>query len=82
VEAESLLEGASLELQGAGLRLALAKEALADFDADHAADAPGSPGLALSLAHERDGLETEMDAARRRYTDCLAQLIELQSVTP
>jgi hypothetical protein len=80
VEAVSILEGASLELQGAGLRLVLAKEALADFDADHAADAPVSPGLALSLAHQRDSLETEMDAARRRYADCLAQFIELQRV--
>lgn len=81
MEAVSLLEGASLELQGAGLRLALAKQALADFDADQT-NAPVSAELTLSLAHQRDSLETELDAARRRYADSLAQFTELQRVAP
>jgi hypothetical protein len=79
VETVSLLEGASLELQGAERRLALAKQALADFDADPA-NGPVSAELAVSLAHERDGLETELDAARRLYASCLAQFTELRSI--
>jgi hypothetical protein len=63
----SLKESAHLELQGAAQRLAIAKQALADFDAEHGNDYPASPELRESHERQRAVLETELDAARRQH---------------
>jgi hypothetical protein len=65
----SLLEASKAELAGAERRLALAKQALEDFRAEHD-DKAVSRELALSLAAERDAVETELDAAARQVRHC------------
>jgi hypothetical protein len=77
METVSLLEGAQLELAGAGRRLALALQALADFDSEWG-NKTLAPELLDSLAHQLDTLETEVDAARRRRNECAAQVAELK----
>jgi hypothetical protein len=71
----SLREAARLELLGAERRLALAKQSLQDFIAQHV-EAIVSPDLAESLAHERNALELELDAAQRRHAECCRQFAE------
>ena len=65
-----LQESARLEVQGATQRLAIAKETLADFQAEHGDDYSPSPELRESLERERAMLETELDAARRQHAHC------------
>lgn len=73
----TLLEGAKLELQGAERRLALALQEIADFDSEFSGKNV-SPELARDLAHQRECLECELDAARRRHAECLAQVNDLR----
>jgi lactam utilization protein B len=75
----SLLESARAELAGAERRLALARQALADFKAEHDGKVV-SRDLALSLAHEKDAVETEVDAAERQMQHCTAVLAEMQQL--
>ena len=81
MEAISLLEGALLELQGVERRLALATGALADFDAE-TAERNVSVELAESFRRERDLLEIEFDAARRRHEESAHQYQELREAQP
>jgi hypothetical protein len=73
----SLFEGAQLELAGAERRLALAIQALRDFDLEFADKVAGDE-LARSLAHERESLCCELDAAKRRHAECHAQAEEMK----
>jgi hypothetical protein len=69
----SLLEASRAELAGAARRLSLAKQVLEDFKAEHDGKAV-SRELALSLAHQRDALETEIDESLRRVTHCREEI--------
>lgn len=72
----SLLAAARLELQGAEQRLARAERDLSDFHLEH--DGRTYPSdLLRSIAHEREMLETEFDAARRRRDECAMHCKEL-----
>jgi len=66
----SLEESACLELAGAAQRLAIAKQAVADFLIEHGTDYAASPEMRESLERERAMLETELDAARRQHEHC------------
>ena len=78
METISLIEAALLECRGAEQRLAVARQALQDFDLEFANRA-GSSELHESLAHQRCVLEVEVDSARRRHAECLAQYTELKN---
>jgi hypothetical protein len=86
METISLLEATRLELAGAERRLDLAARLYRDFVAEHCVVIDGlaiyrpSPTVEMrvSLDHERVALEIELDAARRRHAECLAQFIELK----
>jgi hypothetical protein len=77
MEIVTLLEAAHLELQGAERRLALARQALADFDAE-TAERNVSVELAESFRRERDLL----DAARRRHEESARLYRELREAQP
>jgi hypothetical protein len=68
----SLVETSRAELAGER-RLALAKQALEDFKAEHDGKVV-SPELAWSLAHEKDAVETEVDAAERQVAHCREEI--------
>ncbi len=67
----SLEEQALLELNGAAQRLAIARQAIADFVSEHGDGDAVSTELRESLERERAMLETELDAARRQHTHCV-----------
>jgi hypothetical protein len=77
IEVVTLVEAAKLELAGSERRLAIAIQSLADFDAEFASKTVGDE-LACALAHERDALATELDAAIRRHNECAMQVAELK----
>ncbi len=65
-ETISLAESARLELAGAGQRLRIAEQGLADFLSEHGDGDAVSGELRESFERQRAMLETEVDAARRQ----------------
>jgi hypothetical protein len=83
----NLLESARLELQGAERRLSLANLAHKNFIDEHGIltddgqliyTPTPTREMLLSLEHERDALETEIDEALRRITHCRDEIEILQ----
>jgi hypothetical protein len=82
----NLLETAKLELAGAEHRLATAQQNYRAFAEEHGTIIDGlfiyspapSPEMRMSLEHERDSLECELDAARRQVEHCNEVLAEMQ----
>jgi len=66
------LATAQMEVAGAAQRLRLARKVLEDFLLEHTGKVCDAD-LARSLDHERESLECEVDAADRRYRECLLQ---------
>ncbi len=69
----SLQESARLELAGAAQRLAIAKQALADFVSEHGDGDAVSKELRESLERERAALEIELDDAQRQHVHCQSE---------
>jgi hypothetical protein len=82
----SLIETAKLELAGAEHRLDVARQNYRAFVEEHGAISDGlliyspvpSPQMRMSLEHERESLECELDAARRQVAHCSEVLSDLQ----
>lgn len=72
----SLEEEARLALEGARHRFALARQAVADFEAGYPV-AVASPEQLDALTREHHVLQIELDSASRHYAKSLSDLNEL-----